>query len=370
MQFKLPELPPWALMLIAALGIATLSVTFALVDGDGDGTPDRIDITVNTQPGDGVPTKTISAPAPLVEKAADVTESDLRTTPAETPPAQVDAAEAQRDRIRETQDPLPTAGASAGFDGCVTRFVRNQSSRNGVRPQVQVLHYTVSPNRPGWDDVNAIVAYFNNPSSQASSHFIIDREGNCAYIVPIEAKSWTQATGNPIAVSYEIINSGSEGSYMDTAGYVKLRHVAGQVAARTGIPMRRGSINGCSSSRTGIVQHADGGICWGGHHDIGPYSVDAVVKTITATVSTSHLTKRERVVAARRCAARKRVVSAPRGSQARRERLLVSRDARRAVRIRIAKIDRARKRDGKPWKFRHRGSRRHELARTWTGKGC
>lgn len=370
MQIKLPELPPWALVLIAALGVATLSVTFSLIDGDGDGKPDRVDIVVNTQPGDGAPTKTISAPAPLVEKAADVTESDLRTVPAETPPAQIERAEDQQDRIRENQDPLPTAGASAGFDGCVTRFVGNQSSRDGVRPQVQVLHYTVSPNRAGWDDVNAIVGYFGSPSSQASSHFVIDREGNCAYTVPIEAKSWTQAGGNPIAVSYEIINSGSEGSYMDTAGYAKLRHVAGQVARRTGIPLRRGAIAGCSAGRTGIVQHADGGICWGGHHDIGPYSVGAVVSTITAKTASSRLTKYERRIGRERCELRRSVVAAPKGSAKRRARLAKSRVARRIVRSQMRRLTVAKQRSGKPWRFRHRGARRHELARVWTGSGC
>jgi N-acetylmuramoyl-L-alanine amidase len=368
MQFTFPKrLPPWLVAVLAVMGIIGLTITFA--DDNGDGSPDRVTVTVNTQPGDGAPTKTISAPSPLAEKAADVTESDLRQVDPETPGRQLDQAEAQQQRIRETQTPLPTAGASAGFDGCVTRFVRNQSSRGGVRPQVQVLHYTVSGNRPGWDDVNAIVAYFNNSSSQASSHFVIDREGHCAYIVPIEAKAWTQATGNPIAVSYEIINSGSEGSYMDTAGYAKLRDVMRQVSRRTTIPMQRGAIRGCSSTRRGIVQHADGGTCWGGHHDIGPYPVDGVVKILTLAEPTSRLTRYERRIARERCGLRKLVIASEKSSKVRRANLRLSRAARHAVRNQMRRLTRARER-GRSWRFHHIGARRHELARVWTGKGC
>jgi N-acetyl-anhydromuramyl-L-alanine amidase AmpD len=120
---------------------------------------------------------------------------------------------------------LPTAGASAGFQGCATRFVRNQSGRGGIRPQWQVWHYTVSHNVPGWADVNSVVALFDRASSQASSNFVIDAEGHCAYIVPIEAKAWTQAAGNPFSISYEIVDYGNEPAYMGVGG---VREAAGR----------------------------------------------------------------------------------------------------------------------------------------------
>jgi len=261
--------------LVALLGGGTLAV---VIDTDGpDGPAPPITITVNAVPGDGQPATAVTVPKVAVQQARPSLERELLKPPGTTPQGQLDAAGEQAAQIRATEIPLPTAGASQGFAGCVTRFVVNQSSRNGVRPRVQVLHYTVSPNRPGWSDVNAIVALFNTPSFQASSNFVIDGEGNCAYIVPIEAKAWTQAAANPFAVSYEIINTGSESVYLAPAGLAKLRQVMRAVAVRTGIPLLRGAVNGCTVTRRGIVQHADFGICGGGHDDISPFSVQPIV---------------------------------------------------------------------------------------------
>lgn len=272
-------------VVLACIAVLIGGGTLAIVvdpDGDGPAPAHTITFTVNTQAGDGAPATTLEVPAPLAREAARVTEDGLKDeTPPGTSAADLREAALQQEDIAATLPPLPTAGASAGFQGCVTRFVRNQSSRNGVRPIVQVLHYTVSSNRPGWDDVNAIVNFFNSSSSQASSNFVIDADGNCAYIVPIEAKAWTQAGGNPISVSYEIIAMGSESAYLQPAGYAKLKSVMQQVSQRTGIPMRRGRISGCVSALSGIVQHADGGTCWGGHGDIAPFSVDQVVSFVT-----------------------------------------------------------------------------------------
>lgn len=223
----------------------------------------------------------VPATVPLPPEDADHTGLVDETQPGTPKTALEDNAKALEQNKRTTEA-LPTAGASGGAPGCVTSFVRNQSSRRGVRPTVQVAHYTVSPNRPGWSDVNGIVAFFNRASSQASSHFVIDAEGHCAYIVPIEAKSWTQAGGNPWAVSYEIIATGREAVYLPPAGLRKLRSVMAWVKGRTGIPLARGRISGCSPSKAGIVQHADGGSCWGGHHDIGPFPFSSVLRAVTA----------------------------------------------------------------------------------------
>lgn len=293
---ELHRVAPWrdvAARLVALLAVLVAGgslVISASIDTDGNGpAPARqITVAVNRAPGDGAPTAKVTVPAPLVAQAAANVEQGLRD---ETPPlaqqvAPGELTQAQQDaaRVKATQDPLPTAGASAGIRGCATRFVRNQSSRFGVRPQLQVLHYTVSPNRPGWSDVNAVVALFDRSSSQASSNFVIDAEGHCAYIVPIEAKAWAQAAGNRLAVSYEVINSGHEPTYTATAGYARLRDVMRQVAVRTGIPMRAGSVY---PLRAGIVQHKDGGLAWGGHVDITPFDKAQVIRTILAGSSTA-----------------------------------------------------------------------------------
>lgn len=292
-------MPKKLLAALVALLAATAGVIAVISTGGDEPRPAAVTVKVDTLDGSPDKDKTITVPQVAVDQAADALSGDVPAsvpldsddadhtgqrdeTPAGVPALLLEnnADELQQNR-RETEA-LPTAGASGGVPGCRTQFVRNQSSRRGVRPTVQVLHYTVSPNRPGWSDVDGITAFFNRSSSQASSHFVIDAEGNCAYIVPIEAKAWTQGGGNPWAVSYEIIATGREDAYLSAAGYTKLRSVMRWASQRTGIPMRRGQINGCSPSRSGIVQHADGGTCWGGHHDIGPFNFAAVVANVTA----------------------------------------------------------------------------------------
>ncbi len=285
-----------AALLAVIVGGGTIAII--VTPDDEKAAPAAVTVNVDTLDGSPDKDKTIKVPRVAVEQAADALSGDVPAsvpldsedadhtgqrdeTPADVaaPLLEDNADELQRNR-RET-DALPTAGASGGVPGCRTQFVRNQSSRRGVKPTVQVGHYTVSPNRPGWSDVDAITAFFDRSSSQASSHFIIDAEGNCAYIVPIEAKAWTQGGGNPWAVSYEIIATGRENVYLGAAGYTKLRSVMRWVSARTGIPMRRGAISGCAPSKSGIVQHADGGSCWGGHHDVGPFDFAAIVRNVT-----------------------------------------------------------------------------------------
>lgn len=285
------------LALLVAI-VAGVILVLLLTDDDEQSKPAVVTIRVDGLDADKAPDdRTLVVPKAAVDQAARGVSGDIPEdlplesedadhtgqadeTPDAVPPAQLRQNQRALERNRRTTEALPTAGASGGVPGCATSFVRNQSSRRGVRPTVQVWHYTVSPNRPGRSDVNGITAYFNSSRSQASSHFVIDAEGNCNYIVPIEAKSWTQAGGNPWAVSYEIIATGREQFYLGDAGYAKLRSVMRWVSQRTGIPMRRGAIGGCSPSRSGIVQHADGGSCWGGHHDIGPFGFSAVLAQV------------------------------------------------------------------------------------------
>ncbi len=234
-----------------------------------------------------VPRATVDATAPLLE------DTDTRTEhPAGVSPE--DLERARRAARAQNLPPLATAGATAGFQGCRTSFVRNQSSRRGVRPTEQTLHYTVSPNTPGWRDVDAVNALFDRTSSQASSNFIIDAEGHCAYIVPIEAKAWTQAAGNPYSVSYEIIATGREARYLAPAGLARLRSVIREVSRRTSIPMRRGHVNACTPTRSGIIQHKDWGLCGGGHVDITPFQIDDIVRQLVAGGS-KPVTARDRV---------------------------------------------------------------------------
>lgn len=226
----------------------------------------------------GTQTGTVTTPAAVVNAVEPNLEGDLRDeTPTAAPPAQIEVNQDKATEVKATLPPIPTGGATADIPGCVTRFVNNQSSRNGVRPIWFVLHYTVSPNVPGWADVNAVAVLFDRSSSQASSHIIIDAEGKCAYIVPLERKAWTQAAGNSLSVSVEVIDTGRETTYLPAPGLAKLRSVFRTVSVRTGIPAREGSVYPASG---GCVQHKDGSLAWGGHIDITPFSRTLVCKAI------------------------------------------------------------------------------------------
>ncbi len=139
--------------------------------------------------------------------------------------------------------------------------VRNQSSRNGVRPKIIVLHSTESHNRPGVQDLQAIVSWFDNPKSQASSHVIVDGEGISARCVPDHMKAWTQASYNPQALSIEQIGFAAQSSWSEPL----LRKTAKYIAywsVEHGIPIER-------STSHGVCMHSELGAAGGGHHDPG-----------------------------------------------------------------------------------------------------
>ena len=191
-------------------------------------------------------------------------------TPAGVPAAAIEAGREQQDRLAYSdQLPIVTPLAASTVPGCVTRTVANRSSRRGVAPRLLVPHYTVSRNTAGWGDVNAIVGLFDRPAFAASSTFVIDAEGNCAYIVPMTEKPWTQAGFNSVSVSIEFIAMGDEGT-LSAAAVDKGGRVFAEAARLFHIPLQIGAISGCSVVQGGILDHKALGACGGGHHDLAP----------------------------------------------------------------------------------------------------
>jgi peptidoglycan hydrolase-like protein with peptidoglycan-binding domain len=144
----------------------------------------------------------------------------------------------------------------------LTRMVRNQSSRNGIRPRVIVLHTTESHNSAGAGDLLALADWFDNPNAQASSHIGNDAEGNDIRMVPDERKAWTQAAFNSLALSIEQVGQADQGSWP----VPQLDNTAKWVAhwsRKYGIPLTHSTSNG-------VCQHSDLGAAGGGHHDCGP----------------------------------------------------------------------------------------------------
>lgn len=277
----------WVVTVITAL-LALVGLTVSVTQTDSPtpngGHSKTITFKVDKSVKDGSQPATVTIPA-NAPKGTDAVPADAAQPLAVAPPevrqavpGQIDAANAAELGIKATLPPLPTAGASIEVPGCRTMFINSFSSRHGVRPVQFWLHYTASPNVPGWADVLSIVHYFEHV--QASAHFVIDREGNCAYIVPIEQKAWTQMAANAFGINFEIIDRGTEPSYLDTPGYKKLASVLKYLSPITGIPIRKGAVNGCAPTRSGIVTHWMGGLCSGGHVDLKPYNIDQTIRVL------------------------------------------------------------------------------------------
>lgn len=277
----------------------------------------RVPVTVGGP--HGTKTQTLAVPRAAIQNAASSEVGDHNGLRSENPAGlsakQKDAAEEQQEALAKTdQLPIITPDAAPQQRGCTTRLVQNFSSRRGVRPRVFVLHYTVSANRPGPSDVNAIAGLFDRPSFAASSNYVVDNEGNCLYIVRESDKAWTQAAANPISISVEIINTGHESTLAGTTGLAKVGLVASDSLKRWEIPLQKGSVVGCVVKRPGIVDHNSLGACGGGHHDISPFSVDAVIAAVEkarAAVTPKPLAPVYQVVASKPGATRRKLTRHP-----------------------------------------------------------
>lgn len=286
---------PLGAVLVALILGGTLTVVATVSDpGGGQHT---VTIKVQGQTGQ----VTVTAPQAAVDQAGTVGkhEASRSEQPQGVPGPVLAAGQQQQERLAATdQLPLVTPDAAPEQAGCRSTFVRNYSSRRGVRPRLFVLHYTVSPNRAGWSDVNAITSLFDTASFQASSNYILDAEGHCAYIVRESDKAWTQAAFNPVSISVEVINTGREPTYTGSDGMAKLARIVSDSAARWQIPLRRGRVAGCSVVAGGIVDHNTLGGCGGGHADITPFSTASVVAAARAYRASTSIT----VVDRRTCA--------------------------------------------------------------------
>lgn len=217
---------------------------------------------------------TLTVPATVAKQTAAALDDHRNArdqTPAGATASVLQAAQAQTARLA-AQDRFPKHFPDAAPEqrGCTTRLVVNYSSRNGVAPHAFILHYTVSPNVTGWADVNAVVGLFNTASYQASSNYVYDNEGNCAYIVREVDKAWTQAAANPEAISVEIIDTGFEKTLLPPAARRKLAGIISDVLARWHIPVQLGAFDGGRFTRWGILDHQMLGTAGGGHSDISP----------------------------------------------------------------------------------------------------
>jgi hypothetical protein len=148
-----------------------------------------------------------------------------------------------------------------------THIVSHQSSREGARIHLLVLHTT-----EGSGSLETLGSIFDNDNEEASSHFGIDAKGRIARYVADSAKAWTQCNYNPVCLSAEQIGyaefSRSEwfkrhAQLHGAAEFLVYGHV------HYGVPIRRGQVSGGGIIRDGVVQHKDLGAIGCGHSDCG-----------------------------------------------------------------------------------------------------
>lgn len=178
--------------------------------------------------------------------------------------------------------------ASDTVPGCKTRTLpTNWSARApGAQVQALALHYTAGPDMPNSRaDVDGLTTYGSNPSAAVSWHGNLDKDGNCDINVPYRYKAWTIAGLNSVTVNYEVHGRG-EAPYLRPAGYRELARIWVDFHRRYPyIPLRLGATDGnCHVTRTGIITHWMGGPCSGGHVDIKPLAIEAVIAELARYV--------------------------------------------------------------------------------------
>lgn len=261
-----------ALLLSLVALCAGVTVTVVVADPDQDGRPDQATVIVERaapQPAGDLAVPTPASPGATVAPPQSV----LRD---ETPPAvrapELDAGRAANERRDDRLPARPQPVGGAQNYSCRQDFSGNvYSSRRGQRPLSAKLHYTVSPNVPGWGDVRAVQGYFKR-TRVGSSTFIVDFEKNCLQMVPLDAAPWTQGAFNRTSWSIEIIATGRETRQQWLASPLirdgMLAALVRDTNQRLGLPLRWVDPVGCVD-QLGITDH-DLLECGNVHTDVKP----------------------------------------------------------------------------------------------------
>jgi N-acetylmuramoyl-L-alanine amidase len=94
-------------------------------------------------------------------------------------------------------------GISHGIDKPVIKqFIQspNHSSRNGVKIDMVVMHFTDGPTARG--AINRFLDQ-NDPNGRVSAHYIIDRNGDIYQMVADDDKAWHAKNANPRSIGIE-----------------------------------------------------------------------------------------------------------------------------------------------------------------------
>ena len=102
-------------------------------------------------------------------------------------------------------------------------------------------------------------SWFNNPSSQASSHFGTAKDGQLEQWVDTKDRAWAQAAGNRAWLSIE--NEGKVPDKLTDEQFEKVAQTFAWVVRTYGVPYRVAN----TPDEKGLIWHGAGGDAWGGH---------------------------------------------------------------------------------------------------------
>lgn len=162
-----------------------------------------------------------------------------------------------------------------------THITNHQSSREGARIHLLVLHTTEGSDNPhDMQDLKTLGAVFDG--EEASSHLGVNIDGKFGRYVEDSRKAWTVCNFNSVSLNLEQVGFASTSK----ADWFKHRHRQLHGAAEFlqyghnhyGVPLRHGQVSGGGVTRDGVVQHKDLGIIGCGHVDCGPgYPIGYVI---------------------------------------------------------------------------------------------
>lgn len=104
-------------------------------------------------------------------------------------------------------------------------------------------------------------SWFNNPQSQASSHFGTRKDGYAEQWVDTKNRAWAQMSGNHDYLSVE--NEGLGGASLTDGQLSRVAEILAFVHKAYGVPIQIAN----SVGDQGLAWHGMGGNAWGGHFD-------------------------------------------------------------------------------------------------------
>jgi hypothetical protein len=145
----------------------------------------------------------------------------------------------------------------------------------------------------GSDDGDNLAGWIQNPASQVSYHAAVDNyQPDLVFrFVDSDSKAWSQAAGNPWALSvcFCTPSGAASGWSRDTWLSKGWMLNSGAAIARTfcdwyGIPIKALNNSQSQSGQPGINQHVNGGSSWGGHTDCGNgFPMDVMLQKISGS---------------------------------------------------------------------------------------